>query len=227
MELWDWDDVRDNRWTRLSKCVQLLGMRIEGHDTDEHDEERVSWAEATRNIRRLRNKLHDMQWSKDRWSAEVWNDKGPGEATQMTQKQWKLLWEGEEMFRKHTKALGRTGIDVQQAPQEPYPNHQKAPCLPAMLRDRQENTIGKQSFCILLPPYLSAVKEEERRILQEWLDFVNWRESRVRSQTARQHSGMWVYAKRRPNGTGKLVGSSSRDMRLNAVGERDAKRQLH
>jgi hypothetical protein len=62
MELRDWDDVSDNRWTRLLKCAQLLGMRIEGHDTDEHDEERVSWAEATRNIRRLRNKLHDMQW---------------------------------------------------------------------------------------------------------------------------------------------------------------------
>jgi hypothetical protein len=42
MELWKWDDVRDNRWTRLSKCVQLLGMRIEGHDVDQNDEERVS-----------------------------------------------------------------------------------------------------------------------------------------------------------------------------------------
>ena len=125
----------------------------------------------------------------------MWNDKGQGEATQMTQKQWKFLLEGEEVFRKYTKALGSMGVDVQQAPQEPYPNHQKAPCLPAMLRDRQENTIGKQSFCILLPPYLSAVKEEERRILQEWLGLVDWRESKVRSQTARQHSGMWVYAR--------------------------------
>ena len=109
MELWDWDDVRDNRWTRLSKCVQLLGIRIKGHDTDEHDEERVSWAEATRNIRRLRNKLHDMQWSKDQWSAEVWNDKGPGEATQMTQKQWKLLWEGRRCFGSTTRRWGERG----------------------------------------------------------------------------------------------------------------------
>ena len=129
---------------------------------------------------------------------------------QMTQKQWKLLWEGEEMFRKHNKALGRTGIGVQQAPQEPYPNHQKAPCLPAMWR--QDNTIGKQSFRILLPSNLSDVKEEGRRILQGWLDLVDWRESKVRSQTARQHSGMWVYVGMQPNGTGKSVGSSSRDM---------------
>jgi len=116
MELWKWDDVRDNRWTRLSKCVQLLGMRIEGHDVGEKDEERVSCAEATRNICRLWSKLHDMQWSADQWSAEVWNDKGQDQTTQMTQKQWEVLWKGEEMFRKCTKALGRTGVDVQRAP---------------------------------------------------------------------------------------------------------------
>ena len=128
------------------------------------------------------------------------------------------------MFRKHNKALGKTGIDVQQAPQEPYPNHQKAPCLPTMLRDRQDNTIGKQSFRILLPSNLSDVKEEERRILQRWLDLVDWRESKVRSQAARQHSGMWVYVGMQPNGTGKSVDSSSRYMRCNAEGERDVKR---
>ena len=76
---------------RLSKCAQLLGIRIEGHDVGENDEERVSWAEATRNIRRLRSKLHDMQWSEDQWSAEVWNGKEQDGTTQMTQRQWKLL----------------------------------------------------------------------------------------------------------------------------------------
>ena len=50
----------------------------------------------------------------------------------------------------------------------------------SMLLDRQENTIGKQPFRILLPLNLSGVKEEERKILQEWLDLVDWRESRVR-----------------------------------------------
>ena len=64
MELWDWDDVRDNRWTRLSKFVQVLGIRTEGQDIDKHDEERVSWTEAIRNIRRLRNKLHMWVYTK-------------------------------------------------------------------------------------------------------------------------------------------------------------------
>ena len=156
----------------------------------------------------------------------------------MTQKQWKLLWKGGEIFWKCTTALGRTGVDVQQAPQNPFPDHQKSMCLPSMLRDRQENTIGKQSFHmllplnligkqsfhILLPLNLSGVKKEERRTLQEWLDLVDWRESRVRQQTARQHSSIWAYTKKQPNGAGKSVGSSGRGMRRNAKEDRDIKR---
>jgi len=194
MELWKWDEVRDNRWMRLSKCLQLLGLRIEGHDVGEDDEERVSWAEATRNIRRLRSKLNDMQWSKEKWSEEVWNDKGRDECVKMTQRQWEMLWQGEEMFRRCSKELGGTGVEAHLAPQEPFDPRQKATCLPPMLRDRQENTVGKQTFRVLLPFNL-GVKEEERRLLQEWLDLVDWRESRVRQRTARQRSGIWAYTK--------------------------------
>ena len=128
-----------------------------------------------------------------------------------------------ETFRKHTKALGRTGVDVQKAPQEPFPDHKKATCLPPMLRDRRENTIGKQSFRILLPLNLSGVKEEERKILQEWLDLVDWRESRVRQQTARQCSGIWVYTKAQAKGDDKVRGSADRGIRRNAEGERSVK----
>ena len=119
--------------------------------------------------------------------------------------------------------MGRIGVDVLKAPQEPFPDHKKATCLPSMLRDRQENTIGKQSFRILLPLNLSGVKEEERKILQEWLDLVDWRESRVRQQTARQGSGLWVYTKAQAKGADKAGGSADRGIRRNAEGERDTK----
>ena len=82
----------------------------------------MSWAEATRNIRRLRRKLHDMQWSEEKWSAEVWNDKGQDENVQMTQRQWELLWQGEETFRRCTKELGGTEVEAHLAPQEPFSN---------------------------------------------------------------------------------------------------------
>ena len=90
-----------------------------------------------------------------------------------------------------------------------------------MLRDRLENTVGKQSFRILLPLNLSGVKEEERKILQERLDLVDWRESRVRQQTARQGSGLWVKAQAK--GDDKVGGSADRGIRRNAAGERNVK----
>ena len=76
---------------------------------------------------------------------------------------------------------------------------------------------------MFLPLKLSGVKEEERKILQEWLDLVDWRESRVRQQTARQNSGIWAHTKSQPNMADKAVGSFGRGLRRNAEGERDAK----
>lgn len=56
------------------KCLQLSGMRVEGHDVTEDEEEGVNWVEATRNVRRLRSKLHDMKWPAGQWQTKVWND---------------------------------------------------------------------------------------------------------------------------------------------------------
>ena len=84
-------------------------------------------------------------------------------------------------------------------------------------------TVGKQSFRILLPLNLSGVKEEERKFLQEWLDLVDWRESRVRQQTARQSNGLWMYTEAQAKGDDKVKGSADRDTRRNAEGERSVK----
>ena len=115
-------------------------------------------------------------------------------------------------------------MEAHLAPQEPFSNLQKAPCLPPMQCDRRENTVGKQSFRILLPLNLSGVTEEERRILQEWLDLVDWRESRVRQQTARQRSGIWAYTKAQAKVADKVVGSAGRSMHRSDEGEWDIKR---
>ena len=93
-----------------------------------------------------------------------------------------------------------------------------------MLRDRQENTVGKQIFRVLLPLNLSGVKEEERRLLQEWLDLVDWRESRVRQRTARQRSGIWAYTKAQATGADKEEGSAGSSAHRRDEGERDTKR---
>ena len=118
MELWQWDSVKGNRWARWAKFLQLSGMRVEGHDVTEDDEEGVSWAEATRNVRR--SKLHDMKWSEEQWQTKVWNDASQDNSTWITQEQWQLLWARERAFRKYAKAFKKSGINAQQAQQEPF-----------------------------------------------------------------------------------------------------------
>jgi hypothetical protein len=127
------------------------------------------------------------------------------------------------MFRRCSKELGGTGVEAHLAPQEPLDPRQKAPCLPPMLRDRQENTVGKQTFRVLLPLNL-GVKEEERRLLQEWLDLVDWRESRVRQRTARQRSGIWAYTKAQATGADMGEGSAGGSVHRRDKEERDTKR---
>src|SRR6056300_529743 len=70
----------------------------------------------------------------------------------------------------------------------------------------------------------SGVKEEERRLLQEWLDLVDWRESRVRQQTARQRSGIWAYTKAQAKGADKGEGGAGSSAHRRDEGERDTKR---
>ena len=87
-----------------------------------------------------------MQWSKEEWSAEVWNDKGQDEHAQMTQRQWELLWQGEETFRRCTKELGRTGVEAHLAPQEPFLISKKHhACLPCCATDGRTRLVNNLS----------------------------------------------------------------------------------
>ena len=61
----------------------------------------------------------------EKWSAEVWNDKGRDECAQMTQRQWEMLWQGEETFRRCSKELGGTGVEAHLAPQEPFDTYHR------------------------------------------------------------------------------------------------------
>ena len=69
----------------MGEVLAAFGRRVEGHDETEDDEEGVSWAEATRSVRRLRSKLHDMKWSAGQWQTKVWNDASQDKGTWMTQ----------------------------------------------------------------------------------------------------------------------------------------------
>ena len=55
MELWQWDEVQHNRWARALKASHRVGVRPIWY-VEEADQEgkRLSWATATRSLRRLK-----------------------------------------------------------------------------------------------------------------------------------------------------------------------------
>ena len=55
MELWQWDEVQHNRWARALKASHRVGVRpIWYMEEAEQEGKRLSWATATRSLRRLK-----------------------------------------------------------------------------------------------------------------------------------------------------------------------------
>ena len=107
MGLWKWDQTLGTKWTRVAKCMQLLHMKIEWGPADAEREAvgGTSWAEATRELRRLRCRIEAMGGSKSSWEDGVWH---------MEKEQWKLLWDGEKAFWEAVPKLvaaGHVGVE--------------------------------------------------------------------------------------------------------------------
>ena len=58
MELWQWDEVQNNRWARALKASHRVGVRpIWYLEEVEQEDKRLSWATATRSLRRLKARI--------------------------------------------------------------------------------------------------------------------------------------------------------------------------
>ena len=58
MELWGWDAVQHNRWARALKASHRVGVRpIWYLEEEEQEDKRLSWATATRSLRRLKARI--------------------------------------------------------------------------------------------------------------------------------------------------------------------------
>jgi hypothetical protein len=58
MELWQWNEVQHNRWTRALKACNQVGVRPLWHvDEQEHEVNKLSWATATRMLRELKARI--------------------------------------------------------------------------------------------------------------------------------------------------------------------------
>jgi hypothetical protein len=58
MELWTWTEVQQNRWARAMKARNQVGVRpMWPVDEQEDEKKQLSWATATRPLRRLKARI--------------------------------------------------------------------------------------------------------------------------------------------------------------------------
>ena len=58
MELWQWNEVQHNRWTRaLKACNQVRVQPLWYVDEQENEDKKLSWATATRLLRKLKARI--------------------------------------------------------------------------------------------------------------------------------------------------------------------------
>ena len=166
VELWEWDKLVANKWTRWAKCLSMTGLTV--HLTAEEEaytKQETSWAGATRDLRKLRRRVEAVGGRQEDCGAKEW---------ELGDEQWPLLWEGEEVFWSSVKKMRAAGYTtIQHLPQESKREGNtgkqmwKAPRLA-----RGEGSDGLRLFRVLIPQ--GIVSERERGVLQRWFDMIDW-----------------------------------------------------
>jgi len=164
MELWGWDEVQHNRWARALKASHRVGVRpIWYLEEEEQENKRLSWATATRSIRRLRARITKVGGRRDQPMELEWQLEDAA--------QWELLFLGEEVFWKTAEAIRAAGYDsIYSLTQDA---NEKSSPTPLLTRENQGSR-GTRHLRLLIPKGIAGVSEKERTILQAWLELVDW-----------------------------------------------------
>jgi hypothetical protein len=102
MELWQWNEVQHNRWTRaLKACNQVKVRPLWYVDEQENEDKKLSWATATRLLRKLKARIIQVGGKRDHPKEQEWKLEDAA--------QWELVFRGEEVFWKTAKALRKAG----------------------------------------------------------------------------------------------------------------------
>ena len=87
MELWQWDEVQHNRWARALKASHRVGVRpIWYVEEAEQEGKRLSWATATKSLRRLKARITKVGGKRDQPKEQEWQLEDAA--------QWELLFQG-------------------------------------------------------------------------------------------------------------------------------------
>jgi hypothetical protein len=93
MELWQWNAVQHNRWARALKASNRVGFRpMWNIDELQDGEKNLSWATATRPLRKLKARIIKVGGKQEQPQEQAWRLEDAA--------QWELLLRGEEVFWK-------------------------------------------------------------------------------------------------------------------------------
>jgi hypothetical protein len=165
MELWQWNAVQHNRWARALKASNRVGVRPMWYlDELEDGGKKLSWATATRSLRKLKARIIKVGGKREQPQEQAWRLEDAA--------QWELLFRGEEVFWKVAVAIRKSGYDsIFSLTQDPTKGGSSAPLL---TREGGPGSRGTKRLRLLIPKGIAGVTENERATLQAWLELVDW-----------------------------------------------------
>jgi len=97
MELWDWNVANKDFWSRLAKSLHSLKLSVTWAEKKDKTlasvlvPEKMSWATATRSIRKCKTRIEKIGGSRVDTEPTAWG---------LDVQVWNLLWIGEEAMKK-------------------------------------------------------------------------------------------------------------------------------
>jgi len=132
-------------------------------EEEEQENKRLSWATATRSLRRLKARITKVGGKRDQLMEQEWQLEDAA--------QWELLFLGEEVFWKTAGAIRAAGYDsIYSLTQDANEKHSPTP----LLTREGQGSRGTRHLRLLIPKGIAGASERERTTLQAWLELVDW-----------------------------------------------------
>jgi hypothetical protein len=165
MELWQWNAVQHNRWARALKASNQVGVRPMSFIDELGDgEKKLSWATATRSLRKLKARIIKVGGKREQPKEQAWKLEDAA--------QWEHLFRGEEVFWKVAGAIRKAGYDsIFSLTQDTAEGGSPAPLL---TREGGLGNRGTKHLRLLIPKGITGITENDRATLQAWLELVDW-----------------------------------------------------
>jgi len=108
IELWDWNVANEDFWSRLAKLLHSQKLSVTWARKMDKKlasvlvPEKMSWATATRSIRKCKTRIEKIGGSRVDTERTAWG---------LDVQVWNLLWTGEEAIKKGIPILKRAGFE--------------------------------------------------------------------------------------------------------------------